>query len=164
MKHIFIGLVVVTLIIVLYLIFSQSEEEKIRDQISTLSSHISSKRPTNPLLLANKIENIKELFAPVVFIESADWRSGQRNTREEMGTVILYALKGKLQWNLIIDEIEFVSIDKKEATLKIKIHLSGKDNKGKIQFDRERHFEMKLIKEKDVWLFSLFKDIESEKQ
>ena len=145
---------VLTLLLVWF--FYQTEEDKIFAQFDELSRITSKTEDTSTIADALVLDDFRKLFAPAVLLDTGSQLrfSGQYTDQELVQLYGRIRLQAK-QLSLRFDNIEIVSVDEAEATVRTEVQAEGMSKRGEKYADSFR-VEVHLRKSEGDWLFHQF--------
>jgi hypothetical protein len=162
LKHLLVaGLVVLIGILVVFYLFP-GEEKKVRRQFDLLSQNVTKERDEDGFSMANRIQNIRRLFAENCGfkIEGDPLYSFSGNyTREEVAG---YALRGRSHFSVLSLKFHDLTMEFPErgtARVRVTARMTGKSAVGE-NVDEARELLCVLKKIEKKWLFNVIEVVE----
>jgi hypothetical protein len=159
LKYIIIVVLVVGAGIFAYNHFFQSEESKIKKRFDLFSKWGSKDSVENKLITANRVNNIKTLFAENCNIQAPAYSVSRNYKPQDISSIALMVLSQYFELSLRFYDIEINIPEKESANAVLTAKLSGKLTTG--EYVNEIHeLECVLIKIEEDWLFSEIKIVD----
>ena len=155
LRWIIVIIIIVIAGVLAWLYFSKTEEKKIKRQVDLLSEYASKESGENALIMANKIQSIKTLFAESCEIEAENVPLSGSYTPDEIGS---YAVQARLQFSKLSlgfydPEIKFP--EKGFARVSLTARVTGNYTTGE-SVDEAHELEVLLEKREKKYLFKSF--------
>ena len=153
-------MVLIGIMAVFYLL--PGEEKKVRKQFDLLSQYVSKEPGEDAFSMANRIQNIRRLFAEncEFKIEGDPFYSFSGNyTREEVAG---YALRGRSHFSVLalkFHDLKMEFPDRGTARVQVTARLTGKSAAGE-NVNEARELMCVLSKIEKRWLFSIIEVVE----
>jgi hypothetical protein len=151
-KYIVAAGVVLVAGIIAFVIFSQSEEEKVKKQFSVLAEKMKKTEKETPLVAAGKANRIKELFAETCTVFAPAYSLSREISSQDLPSLVIATRSrySKISLEFYDFIIEFPAKD--SAHVNLTASMTGKLTSGEY-VDDVHELKCKLKKTEDIWLF-----------
>ena len=159
MKYVVMAVLVVITGIIVVLLFSPSEEKKVKKQFHLLSERVSKTPEENAFTQIRRMKEIGALFDKQFELNDPGESFSGSYTREEISAYAGSARSHFSQLDLKFYDYRIVFPEKEAAEVNLTARLKGRSATGE-QIDEVRELECLLKKIEKKWLFSRMEVVE----
>jgi hypothetical protein len=138
--------------IIAFVIFSQSEEAKVRKQFGVLAEKMEKTEKETPLVAAARANKIKELFAETCTVHAPAYSFSREISSQDLPSLVIATRSrySKISLEFYDFIIEFPAKD--SAHVNLTANMTGKLRSGEY-VDDVHELKCNLTKTEDTWLF-----------
>jgi hypothetical protein len=158
-KYIGIAGAVLAAGIIAFIIFSQSEEAKVRKQFSVLAEKIRKTEKETPLVAAAKANRIKELFAETCTVHAPAYSFSRDISSQDLPPLVLTTRSRYSGMSLEFYDLVIEFPEEGTAQVNLTARIVGRLTTGKY-VDDVHELMCKLQKAEDIWLLKEIEVVE----
>jgi hypothetical protein len=158
-KYIVIGGAVVAAGIIAFVIFSQSEEAKVKKQFSLLAEIIEKTEKETLLVAAAKANRIKELFAETCTVHAPAYSFSKDISSRDLPSLVLTTRSRYSEMSLEFFDFVIEFPEEGSAQVNLTARIVGTLTTGKY-VDDVHELKCNLQKTEDIWLFKEIEVVE----
>ena len=158
-KYIVVSGLVLAAVVMAFVIFSQSEEAKVKKQFSVLGEIIEKTQKETPIVAAAKANRIKQLFAEACTVHAPAYSFSKDISSQDLPSLVLTTRSRYSEMSL--EFYDFVIKFPEEGTAQVDLtaRIVGKLTTG-ISVDEVHELKCKLQKTEGIWLLKEIEVVE----
>ena len=158
-KYIVIAGAVLAAGIIVFVIFSQSEEAKVKKQFSILAEKMKKTEKETPLVAAARAKKISELFADTCTVHAPAYSFSRDISAQDLPALVLTTRSRYSEISLEFYDFVIEFPEEGSAHVNLTASMTGKLTTGKY-VDDVHELKCKLKRTEDIWLFKEIEVVE----
>lgn len=158
-KYMVIACAVLAAGVIAFVIFSQSEEAKVKKRFSVLAEKIKKTEKETPLVAAAKANKIKELFAETCTVHAPAYSFSRDISSQDLPSLVLTTRSRYSEMSLEFYDFVIEFPEEGSAQVNLTARIVGTLTTGKY-VDDVHELRCKLQKTEDFWLFKEIEVVE----
>ena len=159
MKYIVIGGAVLIAGIIAFLIFSQSEEAKVKKQFHVLAEKTKKTPKETPIIGAARAHRIKELFAETCSVHAPAYSFSRDISSQDLPSLVIATRSRYSEISLEFYDFVIGFPEEASADVNVTASMTGKLTTGEY-VDDIHELKCKLKKTEDIWLLKEIEVVE----
>ena len=158
-KYIIIAAMVLAAGIIVFLIFSQSEEAKVKKQFHVLAEKMKKMPNETPLIGAARANRIKELFAETCTVHAPAYAFSRDISSQDVPPLVITTRSRHSEISLEFYDFDIAFPEEGSAEVNVTASMTGKLTTGEY-VDEIHELKCKLKKPEEIWLLKEIEVVE----